>query len=226
MVPRAKQVMKQTRARILRGDMRSEGKIFGLFEPSTEIIRKGKVAKPNEFGKMVNWSKIDANKITMLAIAAAAVVAPVFAQESTMSLGEGEAVLISPNGSVHKSSAKVSDAKHESALAKGAKEISRGTVFYRYGGKLYGVELRRSGYRRLGAGISRYGKHVLTPLGGQKGNNPKLTYSCDPSNSEELIYHGIEARSFGGDSRNYGSRWRDHGNGGTAEESDLVRQSG
>jgi len=53
MVPRVKQVMKQTRARIFRGDTRSEGKIFSLFEPSTEIIRKGKAGKPNEFGKTV-----------------------------------------------------------------------------------------------------------------------------------------------------------------------------
>jgi len=53
MVPRVKQVMKQTRARIFRGDTRSEGKIFSLFEPSTEIIRKGKAGKPNEFGKMI-----------------------------------------------------------------------------------------------------------------------------------------------------------------------------
>jgi hypothetical protein len=36
-----KQVMKQTKARILRGDTRTEGKIFSLFESSTEIIRKG-----------------------------------------------------------------------------------------------------------------------------------------------------------------------------------------
>jgi IS5 family transposase len=40
MVPRVKQVMKQTRARIFRHDTRTEGKIFSLFEPSTEIIRK------------------------------------------------------------------------------------------------------------------------------------------------------------------------------------------
>src|SRR5437016_6520133 len=53
MVPLIKQVMKQTRARIFRGDTRAEGKIFSLFEPSTEIIRKGKAGKPNEFGKMV-----------------------------------------------------------------------------------------------------------------------------------------------------------------------------
>jgi IS5 family transposase len=53
MVPRVKQVMKQTRARIFRGDTRSEGKLFSIFEPSTEIIRKGKAGKPNEFGKVV-----------------------------------------------------------------------------------------------------------------------------------------------------------------------------
>jgi IS5 family transposase len=32
---------------------RFEGKLLSLFEPSTEVIRKGKAAKPNEFGKMV-----------------------------------------------------------------------------------------------------------------------------------------------------------------------------
>jgi transposase, IS5 family len=42
MVPFIRKVMKQTRARIFRGDTRSEGKIVSLFEPSTEIIRKGK----------------------------------------------------------------------------------------------------------------------------------------------------------------------------------------
>ena len=59
MIRRVKQVMKQTRARIFRGDTRSEGKIFSLFEPSTEIIRKGKAAKPNEFGKMVKLQEAE-----------------------------------------------------------------------------------------------------------------------------------------------------------------------
>src|SRR5205823_450419 len=39
--------------RILRGETRTDGKILSLFEPSTEVIRKGKAAKPNKFGKMV-----------------------------------------------------------------------------------------------------------------------------------------------------------------------------
>jgi IS5 family transposase len=53
MLPRVKQVIQQTKARVLGGDTRTEGKIFSIFEPSTEIIRKGKAGKPNEFGKMV-----------------------------------------------------------------------------------------------------------------------------------------------------------------------------
>src|SRR5262249_36763258 len=53
MMPRVKQVMKQTRARIFQGNTRSEDKLLSLFEPSTEVIRKGKAGKPNEFGKMV-----------------------------------------------------------------------------------------------------------------------------------------------------------------------------
>src|ERR1700724_1715598 len=59
MVPRVKQVMKQTRARIFRGDTPAEGKILSLFEPSTEIIRKGKAGKPNEFGKMVKLQEAE-----------------------------------------------------------------------------------------------------------------------------------------------------------------------
>jgi IS5 family transposase len=59
MVPRVKQVMKQTRARIYRGDTHFEGKLLSVFEPSTEIIRKGKAGKPNEFGKMVKLQEAE-----------------------------------------------------------------------------------------------------------------------------------------------------------------------
>jgi IS5 family transposase len=59
MVPRIKKVMKQTRARIFRYNTRTEGKIFSLFEPSSEIIRKGKAGKPNEFGKMVKLQEAE-----------------------------------------------------------------------------------------------------------------------------------------------------------------------
>jgi len=53
MLPRVGQVVQQTRARIFAGDTHAEGKILSIFEPSTEVIRKGKAGKPNEFGKMV-----------------------------------------------------------------------------------------------------------------------------------------------------------------------------
>jgi len=59
-----KQVMKQTRARIFRGNTRSEGKILSLFEPSTEVIRKGKAGKPNEFGKMLKLQEAENQIIT------------------------------------------------------------------------------------------------------------------------------------------------------------------
>ena len=53
MVSLVRQVMQQTRARVFRGDTRFEGKIVSVFEPSAEVIRKGKSGKPNEFGKIV-----------------------------------------------------------------------------------------------------------------------------------------------------------------------------
>lgn len=59
MLPRVKQVIRQTKARVLDGDAHSEGKIFSIFEPSTEVIRKGKAGKPNEFGKMVKLQEAE-----------------------------------------------------------------------------------------------------------------------------------------------------------------------
>ncbi|HMI50385.1 MAG TPA: hypothetical protein VK525_02660 [Candidatus Saccharimonadales bacterium] len=53
MVGRVRQVVKQTKIRIFAGDTKSPGKIVSVFEPQTEIVRKGKSSKPNEFGKLV-----------------------------------------------------------------------------------------------------------------------------------------------------------------------------
>ena len=64
MVPRVKQVMKQARARIFGGDTHVEGKLLSLFEPATEVIRKGKAAKPNEFGKMVKLQEAENQIVT------------------------------------------------------------------------------------------------------------------------------------------------------------------
>jgi transposase, IS5 family len=61
---RVRQVMKQTRARLFRHNTRSKGKLLSLFEPSTEVIRKGKAGKPNEFGKMVKLQEAENQIIT------------------------------------------------------------------------------------------------------------------------------------------------------------------
>jgi transposase, IS5 family len=64
MIPRVRQVITQTKARIFRGETRTEGKIFSLFEPTTEIIRKGKAGKPNEFGKMLKLQEAENQIVT------------------------------------------------------------------------------------------------------------------------------------------------------------------
>jgi len=64
MLPRVQQVMRQTRQRINHGNTGSPGKIASLFEPHTEIIRKGKGGKPTEFGKMVKIQEAEQQIVT------------------------------------------------------------------------------------------------------------------------------------------------------------------
>jgi IS5 family transposase len=59
MLPRVQQVIRQTKARVFAGDIHAEGKIVSLFEPTTEVIRKGKAGKPTEFGKMVKLQEAE-----------------------------------------------------------------------------------------------------------------------------------------------------------------------
>jgi transposase, IS5 family len=59
-----RRVVAQARARVLRGDTRFPGKVVSLFEPHTEIIRKGKLAKPTEFGRVVKIQEAEAQFIT------------------------------------------------------------------------------------------------------------------------------------------------------------------
>jgi IS5 family transposase len=59
MVPLVRRVMRQTRARVFGGNTHLPAKLVSLFEPSTEIIRKGKAAKPTEFGKMVRLQEAE-----------------------------------------------------------------------------------------------------------------------------------------------------------------------
>ena len=59
MLPRVQKVMRQTRARVLGGDTHVKHKLVSLFEPPTEITRKGKAGKPTEFGKLVKIQKAE-----------------------------------------------------------------------------------------------------------------------------------------------------------------------
>ncbi len=64
MAGRVRQVVRQTRARVFQGITKYPHKIVSLFEPHTEIIRKGKASKPNEFGNMVKVQEAENQIIT------------------------------------------------------------------------------------------------------------------------------------------------------------------
>jgi hypothetical protein len=42
---------------------RSEGKIVSLFEPSAEVIRKGKASKPTEFSKLIKLQEAENQRL-------------------------------------------------------------------------------------------------------------------------------------------------------------------
>jgi transposase, IS5 family len=58
-IPRVQQVIRQTKVRLFGGNTRAEGKLVSIFEPHTEIIRKGKASKPTEFGKLVKLQEAE-----------------------------------------------------------------------------------------------------------------------------------------------------------------------
>ena len=64
MADRLRQVVKQTQGRILGGLTQLPEKLFSLFESYTEIIRKGKAGKPNEFGKLVQIQEAENQIVT------------------------------------------------------------------------------------------------------------------------------------------------------------------
>lgn len=64
MAERVKQVVKQTKARVFQGITQLPGKVASLFEPHTEIIRKGKASKPTEFGKLVQITEAEHQIVT------------------------------------------------------------------------------------------------------------------------------------------------------------------
>ena len=67
-VPRVQQVIRQAKQRIFGGDTHVAEKLVSIFEPTTEIIRKGKASKPTEFGKMVKIQEAENQIITDYAV--------------------------------------------------------------------------------------------------------------------------------------------------------------
>jgi len=64
MLPRVQQVIRQAKARVRGGDVHVPGKLVSVFEPSTEVIRKGKASTPTEFGKMIKIQEAENQIVT------------------------------------------------------------------------------------------------------------------------------------------------------------------
>jgi IS5 family transposase len=62
--PLVTRILDQTGARLLGGDIHVRDKVLSVFEPHTEAIRKGKIAKPTEFGKLVTIQEAEHQIIT------------------------------------------------------------------------------------------------------------------------------------------------------------------
>jgi IS5 family transposase len=58
-LPLVKKVITQTKERVWSGNCHVEGKVLSLFEAHTEVIRKGKAHKPNEFGRLVRVDEVE-----------------------------------------------------------------------------------------------------------------------------------------------------------------------
>ena len=67
-VTRVGQVIRQTVARVFRGNTQYPEKLASIFEPHTEIIRKGKASKPTEFGKMVQIQEAENQIVTVFEV--------------------------------------------------------------------------------------------------------------------------------------------------------------
>lgn len=58
-LPLVEKVIHQARERVFEGNQHVVGKVLSLFEPHTEVIRKGKAHKPNEFGRLVRIEEVE-----------------------------------------------------------------------------------------------------------------------------------------------------------------------
>jgi IS5 family transposase len=61
---RLEKVLEQTKQRVFGGDTHVPNKLLSVFETHTEAIRKGKMDKPTEFGKMVTIQEAEGGLVT------------------------------------------------------------------------------------------------------------------------------------------------------------------
>lgn len=69
-LPLVERVIMQTKARVFEGDTHFTDKLFSIFEEHTQIIRKGKAAKPNEFGRIVRIDEVENGIVSQYDVAA------------------------------------------------------------------------------------------------------------------------------------------------------------
>lgn len=58
-IPLVDKGIAQTRERVFNGNPHVQGKVLSLFEPHTQAIRKGKIHKPTEFGRLVRLDEVE-----------------------------------------------------------------------------------------------------------------------------------------------------------------------
>lgn len=57
-------IVAQTKERVFKGNTKSTEKVVSLFEPETQIIRRGKAGKPTEFGRVVKVQEAEGGIVT------------------------------------------------------------------------------------------------------------------------------------------------------------------
>jgi IS5 family transposase len=68
-IPRVQQVIHQTTQRVLKGEqVKASQKLVSIFEPHTAIIRRGKLGKSTEFGRVVWLDEVDGGIISRYAV--------------------------------------------------------------------------------------------------------------------------------------------------------------
>jgi IS5 family transposase len=58
-IPLIERVIHQTKQRVFHGNRHAPEKVLSLFEPHSQVIRKGKAHKPTEFGRLVRLDEVE-----------------------------------------------------------------------------------------------------------------------------------------------------------------------